>query len=229
MDLAQFLRTSLAELPDDARERLQANYGISSYLANVLTTDPPAIQMFDEAVAEAISHIGPDSAAYKGIHETVANLLCNQLFGLVREHEATQAVDEEDGGEASVKYSRVSAKQVGIVGALVAEEKLSNTMAKKLLRILYTEERGKDPRDIANERGFRLIMDAKELESICRAVIQENPEAMDKYRMGGKFAVKILKFLLGMAMQKSKMNAHPERLNEIMIEVLDDVEPDVEK
>lgn len=231
MDLAEFLETTLPELPDDARKRLQADYGISSYLASVLTSDPPAIEMFDEAVKEATSEadVGGDDAVRKGISEAVANLLCNELFALVREHETAKALKDEDGGEASVKYSTVSGKQLGNVVALLAEGTISNTMAKQLLKILYTEEQGKDPREIATERGFRLITDADELTSICRAVIQENQEEMERYRMGGKFARKITKFLVGKAMQKSMMNAHPERLNEIMIEVLDEDEPDVEK
>jgi aspartyl-tRNA(Asn)/glutamyl-tRNA(Gln) amidotransferase subunit B len=228
MDLVEFLETSLPELPDDARERLQADYGLSSYLANVITSDPPAIHMFDDAVAEATSQTGGDSAP-KGISEAVANLLCNELFALVREHETIKALEDEDGGEVSVKYSAVSGKQLGIVVAILTEGTISNTMAKQLLRILYTEEQEKDPRDVASERGFRLITDAEELASICRAVIEENPEEMERYRMGGKFAHKITKFLLGKAMQKSMMNAHPERLNEMMIEVLDDVAPDAEK
>ena len=102
-------------------------------------------------------------------------------------------------------------------------------MAKQLLKILYTEELGQNPRDVAKNRGFRLIVNAEELASICRDVIEENPEEMDKYKLGGKFSRKINKFLLGKAMQKSNMNAHPERLNEVMSEVLDEVAPDVEK
>jgi aspartyl-tRNA(Asn)/glutamyl-tRNA(Gln) amidotransferase subunit B len=228
MDLMEFLETSLPELPDDARERLQTDYELTSYLANVITSDPPAIHMFDEAVAEATRQTGGDSAT-KGMPEAVANLLCNELFALVREHETTTALEDEEGGEASVKYSAVSSKQLGTVVAILSEGTISNTMAKQLLRILYTEERGKDSREVAGERGFRLITDADELASICRAVIGENPEEMERYKMGGKFAHKITKFLLGKAMQRSKMNAHPERLNEIMIEVLDEVAPNVEK
>lgn len=230
MDLKEFLEASLPELPDDARERLQASYGLSSYMANVLTGDPPAIQMFDEAVEEATNQtVGDDDSASKGIPDAVANLLCNELFALVREHETAKALEDEDGGEASVKYSAVSGKQLGTVAALLSEGTISSTMAKQLLKILYMEEQGKDPRDIARKRGFRLITDSDELSSICRAVIDESPEEMERYRLGGKFARKITKFLLGKAMQQSKMNAHPERLNEIMIDVLDDVAPDVEK
>lgn len=215
------------ELPDDACKRLQNDYGLSEYLANVLTTDPPAIQMFDKAVSEAGSQLGEEYA--NRIPENVANLLCNELFALVREHETVKAAEESEAGEASVKFSKVDAKQLGGIAALLVDETISSTMAKNLLRILYTEEQGREPRVIAEERGFQLITDANELDKICREVIDENPEEMEKYRMGGKFARKITKFLLGKSMQKSSMNAHPERLNEVLTEVLDELEPDVEK
>lgn len=227
LDLAAFLEKSLPELPDDARGRLQNEYGLNQYVANVLTSDPPAIQLFDKAVSEAVSQA--EEGSTKDLAQTVANLLTNELFALVREYETVKALEEEDGSGASVKFSAVSGRQLGAVVVLLAQDTISNTMAKQLLRILYAEEKGKDPRVVANERGFRLITDSDTLTKICHAVIEESPEEMERYRMGGKFARKISKFLLGKAMQKSNMNAHPQRLNEVMMDVLDALEPDVEK
>ena len=96
-------------------------------------------------------------------------------------------------------------------------------MAKKLLQILYKDEQGRDPREVANERGFKLITDTDELGQICRQVIQENPEELERYKLGGKFALRITKFFLGKAMKKSQMNAHPERLGELMTDILEEV------
>ena len=229
MDLGTFVQEQLPELPEDAHQRLQSVYGLSSYLSNVLTSDPPAIPMLDDAVTEAMNHIH-EKVSPKEVAESVANLLCNELFALVREHETIKALEEgENSGEISVKYSAVTGQQLGIVVALLVQEVISNTMAKQLLKILYTEELGNDPREVASQRGFQLITDAEEMTKICHAVIDESPEEMERYRMGGKYARKITKFLLGQAMLKSNMNAHPERLNEIMMSVLDTMEPDVKK
>ena len=230
MDLASFLQATLPELPDDAHQRLQSTYGLSSYTCNVLTSDPPAIRMLDEAIQEALDQTN-GKVSTKEVAENVANLLCNELFALVREHETTKAAleDGEHGRDVSVKHSAVTGQQLGVVVALLVEGVISNTMAKQLLKILYTEEMGNDPRQVASQRGFQLITDAVELQKLCHAVIEESPQEMERYRMGGKYARKITKFLLGQAMLKSNMNAHPERLNEIMISVLDTVEPDVEK
>lgn len=196
-------------------------------MANVLTSDPPAIPLFDEAVAvatrEAINSVKEARA------ENVANLLVNELFALVRGHETVKVMEQEESRDASVKFSAVNGEQLGVTAAMLADGSISSTMAKQLIRILYTEERGQDARKVANDRGFRLIQDAQELESICRGVIFNSPEEMAKYRMGGKFARKITKFLLGKAMQESSGNAHPERLNEVMLQVLAELAPTVER
>jgi Asp-tRNA(Asn)/Glu-tRNA(Gln) amidotransferase B subunit len=92
MELEAFLASALPELPEEARNRLQTEYGLSDYLANVITGDPPAIHMFDVAVAEAQSQlvvVGEKnnrmaSTAVPAETSVVANLLCNELFALVR-------------------------------------------------------------------------------------------------------------------------------------------------
>jgi len=228
MELSEFLDVSLPELPDQARERLQSTYGLSPYMARVLTSDPPAIRMLDEAVTEASTQT-KGTFKVKVLAENVSNLLANELFALVREHELSKALGEDDGGEASVKYSSVSCEQLGIVSAMLVDGTVSSTMAKQLLRILYVEEQGRDPRQVANERGFKLIQSRDELEAICHAVIEENPTEMEKYRSGGKFGRKMTKFFLGKAMQKANGNAHPERLNEVLFDILDDMAPGIER
>ena len=235
----EFLEQNLPELPDDARERLQDEYGLSEYLAGVITSDPPSIAFFDESVREAKAQLTDISdREQRKISETTANLLCNELFALVREFEMQRLIEEglidSSGGgasDSSIRYSRVSGDQLGEVVALVLEGVISNTMAKQLLRVLYSDamEGESDvttsPRTVAKERGFQLIVDADELAALCRAAIESNPTELEKYKLGGKFATKITKFFLGKAMGASRGNAHPERLNEVLAEVLDEIAP----
>jgi Asp-tRNA(Asn)/Glu-tRNA(Gln) amidotransferase B subunit len=48
---------------------------------------------------------------------------------------------------------------------------------------------------------------------------------MERYKLGGKFAKKITKLLMGKAMAAAQGNAHSERLNGILLEVLKEVAP----
>ena len=220
-----FLQSKLPELPEDALERLQREYKLSEYMASVITGDPPAIQMFDEAVLEARNQLGEDDNAppLKRVSESVAKLLCNELFALVREHGGHESSADTAAGESSVNYSKVGAKQLGEVVAMLEDATISNTMAKQLLRILYAEETDRTPREVASARGFRLISSRDELAAVCRDVITDNPEELERYKLGGKFSKKMIKFFLGKAMAASRGNAHPERLNEVLQEVLEEV------
>ena len=225
-DLTTFLRTTLPELPDDARKRLKDEYDLSDYLTGVLTSDPPAIKMFDEAVQSARDHVG--EKIHNRVPEAVANFLSNELFSLVRDSES-QKNQEETDSVGSMQHSTVNGQQLGELVALVLEGEISNTMAKQILNILYNEEQGKSPREVAGDRGFKLITDPEELAKICREVITGNPEELERYKMGGKFARKITKLFIGKAMAASQANAHPERLNEVLRDVLDEVAPDVDR
>ena len=249
-DAETFLQKNLPELPDDARQRLQDEYGLSDYLAGVITSDPPAIAFFDASVHEAHRQVSSKEGSInisdrekRKIPETVANLLCNELFALVREFEMQRLieqglVDSTGGGasDSSIRFSKVNGYQLGEVVALLAEGIISNTMAKQLLRVLYSDameneengtsgEASSSPRTVAQERGFQLITDAGELAILCRDAIDASPKELEKYKLGGKFATKITKFLLGKAMGASRGNAHPERLNEVLMEILEEVAP----
>jgi aspartyl-tRNA(Asn)/glutamyl-tRNA(Gln) amidotransferase subunit B len=239
MSLEEFVASRLPELPEDARLRLQRDYGLSDYMATVIVGDPPAIRMFDEAVQVALLELstkGDDDDQIKdgrkhSISEVVANLLCNELFALVRELETQQLIQEgqlDVAGTTSVRYSKVTGSQLGGVVVLVVEGTISNTMAKQLLRVLYeehTELQDISPRQVAKDRGFQLITDAGTIQQFCRNVIEQHPDELDRYKLGGKYATKITKFLLGKAMAASQGNAHPERLREILVEVLEEIAP----
>ena len=109
---------------------------------------------------------------------------------------------ESGGGanDSSMRFSRVTGEQLGEVVALVLEGVISNTMAKQLLRVLYSDAMEGEsaqvasPRVVATERGFQLIVDAEELAALCREAIESNPKELEKYKLGGKFATKITKF-----------------------------------
>jgi aspartyl-tRNA(Asn)/glutamyl-tRNA(Gln) amidotransferase subunit B len=222
-----FLEEKLPELPDEARKRLVEEYNLSEYLANVVTGDLPAIKLLDDAIEAACQSM--DEQHYKRIPDAVANFLCNEVFALVRERQNEQKHDGTDGDDSAKSYSVISGTQLGELVVLKEEGNISNTMAKQILQILYNEEPGKSPRQIADERGFRLITDKDTLAQFCRQAIEANPAELEKYKQGGKFARKMIKFFVGKSMAASRGNAHPERLSEVLEEVLGEIAPGVEQ
>lgn len=226
----EFIEQNLPELPAAAMQRLVTDYGLSEYQAHVIVSgDSTAITFFDAAMkvayysADANVNDDPKQRAFAAT--VTANLLCNELFALVKEHH--QAVDgimadHDNDDSCSLDVSKVSAKQLGEVVHLVQEGRVSSTMAKNLLAVLYTEcETGASPRKVAADRGFELITDFDALRELCHKVIREHPDELHVYQKGGKFVTKMQKLFTGKVMAASRGNAHPERLREVLLECLE--------
>ena len=77
-------------------------------------------------------------------------------------------------------------------------------------------ESGKDPQVIAQELDLVQKSDAGELETIVDKVIEGNPKAVEDITAGGKKSKKARGFLLGQVMQKTKGNANPKVVSEIL-------------
>jgi Asp-tRNA(Asn)/Glu-tRNA(Gln) amidotransferase B subunit len=75
------------------------------------------------------------------------------------------------------------------------------------------EEGGGDPLAIIEGRGLEQISDATALETEIEAVIEAHPEEVEAYR-GGK--VGLLGFFVGQVMKRTKGQANPELVNEIL-------------
>jgi aspartyl-tRNA(Asn)/glutamyl-tRNA(Gln) amidotransferase subunit B len=221
LSVDDFLATRMRELPEANVARLKNDFGLPEDVAIVITGDPPAIAFYEEAVRVAQHALGGGS---RKVGKTVSNWLCNDLFGLVKE----AAEDEE---LASVQHSAVSPSQLGELVVLLEEGTVSTPMGKKLLIAMYKEDIGKSPREIADERDWKVISDLDQLKSICRAVVNDivNMAQVEQYKTGGREAQRIKKFFVGKVMAASRGNAHPELLQDALNEILDEVAPGVDE
>ena len=75
---------------------------------------------------------------------------------------------------------------------------------------------GKTPQVLADELNLRQKSDSDELAAIIEAVMAENAQAVDDVRAGGKKSKKAQGFLLGQVMQKTKGQANPRVVSEIL-------------
>lgn len=227
--LQQFLSENLPELPAAAQKRLQTTFQLNDYQAHVIARDPAAIRLFEAAIAFVKENSVETQMMLAS--KTTANLLCNDLFALVKKgvegQESAYTLDEDDE-VVSMAYSKVSGSQLGEIATMILQEKISSTMAKKLLTLLFLDEYNeRNPCDLARDQGFRLITDQEELRQLCRSVLREHPEELEVYCRGGKFINKMNKLFTGKAMSLSKGNAHPERLQDALRDVLEELAPGV--
>jgi len=221
LSVDEFVTKMMPELPEATVDRLKKDYGLPEDVAIVITGDPPAIAFYEEAVRVAQAALGGES---KKLGKTVSNWLCNDLFGLVKE-----AAEDED--LSSIQQSTVSGAQLGELVVLIEEGIVSTPLGKKLLAAMYKEDVGKSPREISDERGWKVVSDMEQLKQICRDVTTDaqNESQLEQYKTGGKQVRKMTKFFVGKAMGASRGNAHPELLQEALDEVLEEVAPGVEE
>eukprot|EP00566_Odontella_aurita_P005919 CAMPEP_0113525614 /NCGR_PEP_ID=MMETSP0015_2-20120614/265_1 /TAXON_ID=2838 /ORGANISM="Odontella" /LENGTH=582 /DNA_ID=CAMNT_0000423811 /DNA_START=382 /DNA_END=2130 /DNA_ORIENTATION=- /assembly_acc=CAM_ASM_000160 len=241
-NLDDFLLT-LPELPEQATKRLMKEYDLAEEVALVITADRPAIAMYEDAVGIAMrcldaqkAHIDENERLKKSAHLAVANWLCNDLFGRLKESATRKDGQPQFEGmpgsdvvntlnhPISVEYSNVDAKRLGSLVALVLDGTVSTPMGKKILSVMFSEDLTSTPREIADARGWKAIVNQDELRSLCREVVLDDRhrEQLNQYGQGGKHVKKITKFFVGKIMAESRGNAHPELMAKELEKVLDE-------
>ncbi|HWL65073.1 MAG TPA: Asp-tRNA(Asn)/Glu-tRNA(Gln) amidotransferase subunit GatB [Actinomycetota bacterium] len=182
------IERSLPETPAERRVRFAQHYGLNEYDIGVLTASKKTSEWF-EAAAEA----------YTGEAKKVVNWITADLFGLL--NEAGQELHE----------SKIAPAQLARLVQLVDDGTVSGKQAKTVLGKMFAT--GSDPADIAAEEGLSQVSDANLIESFVEEVIAENAEAADKVRAGNMGTIG---FLVGQVMKKTKGQANPQMVNELL-------------
>ena len=94
---------------------------------------------------------------------------------------------------------------------VVESKKITETVAHKLLEKLI--EKPFDVNEYVKKENLEAVSDSKEIEKYCKEAISENPQAVEDYKKGNE---KVLNFVVGQVMRKSKGKASPKEVNEII-------------
>jgi aspartyl-tRNA(Asn)/glutamyl-tRNA(Gln) amidotransferase subunit B len=195
-DEVERIRATLPELPDAKRDRFVADYGLSRYDANLLTTERAVADYFEACV----SNLRPPAYNFK----TVANWITGELFRLMNE----TGTDIE---QVKVRPGDLVAL-IGLVGA----GQVNQNTAKAVFAEMYAT--GQPPSAIIGRRGLAQVSDADELGAIVERVLDENPKQVGEY-LGGKEP--LFKWLLGQVMKATRGQANPQVAQEVLKSALD--------
>ncbi len=191
-DQVAALQARLPELPDEKRERLMHQFGLSAYDASVLTVEQAIADYFDRAV-EAGKPRGVDAKA-------IANWVTGELFRLMKET------------NTELDAVKIAPAQIADLLALVNAGTISNTIAKTVFGEMYIT--GADAPAIVQTQGLAQISDRAALAAVIANVIAQNPKQVSEY-LTGKEA--LAKFLIGQVMKATKGQANPALVNELML------------
>ncbi|MBC8471043.1 MAG: Asp-tRNA(Asn)/Glu-tRNA(Gln) amidotransferase subunit GatB [Planctomycetes bacterium] len=184
----------LCELPIKRQLRYVDQYKLSDYDAGVLTADRSTSDLFDEAVKAGAEP------------KRLCNIITQTGLKIANEKGCS-------AGDLGLK-----AQSVANLAGMIEGGTISAGSAGQIFEAMV--ETGKEPEVLAEELNLIQKSDAGELEAIVDKVLADNPKAVDDVTGGGKKSKKARGFLLGQVMQKSKGQANPKVVSEILVKKL---------
>jgi aspartyl-tRNA(Asn)/glutamyl-tRNA(Gln) amidotransferase subunit B len=146
------IQESLPELPDEKRNRLQSQYGLSGYDAGVLAADAAKADFFEKAAA------GRDA-------KLVANWVLNDLMGRL----------SKDGHE--IDESPIPAEDIAGLVELIEKGTISSKIAKEVFDRMWAGE-GR-PAAIVEKHGLVQVTDTGAIEKAVDEIIAANPDKVE--------------------------------------------------
>jgi len=197
-ELIERVRGELPELPVQQMLRFTGELGVSVDDARTLSADRQLAQYFDAAV---VAYGAPTGA------KTIANWMLGELL------------NQLNRADTSLAECRVTPAQLAALVKLVDEDTISGKIGKNVLIDMFAS--GDDPGAIVERKGLKQITDSSALEGMVAEVIASNDKQAAQYRAG---KTGLLGFFVGQVMKKSRGQANPKMVNEILRRLLGEPE-----
>ena len=189
-EFLQQVRATLPELPTAKKARFETELGLSSADAEVLTADREVADFFEST-----------TKATNAESKIVANWMTGELFANLNK------------SELDISQSPVSFTQLALLLDRITDNTLSGKTAKQVFAALWEQEGEVDA--IIEAKGLKQITDTGAIEAIVDEVIAACPEQVQQFKDGND---KVIGFLVGQVMQKSKGKANPQMANQLLQE-----------
>jgi len=184
------VRGELPELPVHKRARFVSEFGLSIYDATTLTSSQEMAAYFESTV----------TVAGKANAKPCANWVMVDLAARLNK----EGLD--------IKASPVTAQQLGGLILRIADNTISNNIAKKVFDALWTGE-GKTADEIIDKQGLKQITDTGAIEALVDEVLAANAANVAEFRAGKE---KAFNALVGQVMKAAKGKANPQQVNDLL-------------
>jgi len=184
-------KANLGELPAEICQRLQNQYGIKLYDANVIVKQGRELIEYFEAAA---TKSGDGKRTSSWIQQDVMRTL-NET-------------------QANIEEFAVTAEQLGDLLQRVSRGDFDNARARDVFtHLLKTKD---SVEEAINRLGIESV-DSNEIEVLCRELLDANPQVIDDVKSGKQQAVGAL---IGQA-KKKNANANPKQVRETLLQLIE--------
>ena len=188
----QQVRAQLGELPAAQRQRLQSEYGLSAYDAEVTTRQGRAFVHFFEDAAQGCQD-----------PKEVCNWLTNEVL---------QALNER---KLAITAFPISAQNLAELIREIKATGLNKQRAREVFARMLENRSG--AKQAIAELGFKVVSDEAQLVDLVRKAIAANPKAVADYKKGKTKAADAIK---GAIMRETKGMAKTELVQELVLREL---------
>lgn len=185
------IRSTIPELPDARKKRLEEEYGLPSYDAGVITSSRDLAEYFDACLK----------------HYKDAKAISNWVMGELLKH--------LNAADTDINDSPIKPENLAELLSLIEKGTISGKQAKQVFELMW--ESGKNAETIVKEQGMVQISDESAISAIVDEVITKHPQPVEDYRSGNE---KAIGFLVGQVMKASKGQANPGVVNKLLKEKL---------
>ena len=181
------VKATMPELPEAMKARFEAQYALSSYDANALTTSRDLANYFVATV-----DAGADA-------KQSANWVMGTLAAKL------------NAADTTITDSPINAQQLAQLLKRIGDNTISNNAAKQVFEALLNAEGSVD--DIIAAKGLKQESDSGAIEAIIDEVLAANAAMVEEFKAGKE---KAFNALVGQAMKASKGKANPAQVNDIL-------------
>lgn len=196
-DFLTELKTQLPELPQEKRQRFQAEFGLSEYDAHVLAASREMADYFEHTQQVC------------GDAKLAANWVMGELSSLLNKD------------NLEIAESPVSAAQLGGMLRRILDNTISGKIAKTVLEAMAAGEGDAD--QVIEKRGLKQVTDSGAIDALIDEMLAANADQVEQYRSADENRRgKMFGFFVGQAMRASKGKANPQQVNELLKKKLED-------
>lgn len=178
---------TVGELPAAKRARFKAEYGLSDFDVETLTTERSLAQWFE------------DAAVQTNDPKKVANWILAEVLAVLNERHIS--LEQLPFGSSHIAE---------LVNALDAQ-----TITSKQAKDVFAEmlKSGKKPQQIIREQGLSQVSDIAAIEKLVDEVFAANPQAIADWKKG---KTNVAGWLMGQVMKQSRGKANPNQTTELV-------------